>query len=184
MIKIAFAGCTGSGKTTAAAFFAELSRNKNMIRSEHSFLSAIRSQCQNLFGLSWHDVNTPEGKERVVAPYNRTVNQLILAQEQFLRSLNEDYCVTKTMSDVDTVSLMGDVDALLIKDVRHSNELNACLERGFTTIKIKRNVYGVNSFITEQELPDDKFTYIIDNNGTIPEFKEKLKQIKEFKMLL
>lgn len=47
------------------------------------------------------------------------------------------------------------------------------------TIRINRDTHiNVNDFKTESELDDFNFDFIIDNNGTIDDFEEKIKDLK------
>lgn len=62
---------------------------------------------------------------------------------------------------------------IVISDLRLKSELEFVRGRGFVTVKISRRERGEmanSTHITENDLCDDDFDYIIENNGTIQEF--------------
>lgn len=66
---------------------------------------------------------------------------------------------------------------ILISDVRFENEANFLREAGFTLIKVERNVprdESVDSDVSERGIDDSFFDFVIENNGTVEELKEKL----------
>lgn len=72
-------------------------------------------------------------------------------------------------------------DNTCITDLRFDNELylTKVLRRDgkqVRTVKIKR-FNSDDTHITEQELPDFEFDYIINNNGTLEEFKQQIERI-------
>lgn len=78
----------------------------------------------------------------------------------------------------------------IITDVRFPNELQAIKDRGGITIRVNRpninklidsgiNVQGTNEHPSETALDNAVFDHVIDNNGTIEELVEKVKEILE-----
>ena len=69
------------------------------------------------------------------------------------------------------------LEKVVISDVRFPNEVTAILQKPFSyLIKIKSDrVKSLDKHASEQDLPDDYFNVLIDNNGTIEEFLEKIK---------
>ena len=67
----------------------------------------------------------------------------------------------------------------IITDCRFKNELQAIKDRDGIVIRVNRNNSLFKSVIHESEtaLDNAKFDYIIDNNGTIEELIEKVKEI-------
>lgn len=65
----------------------------------------------------------------------------------------------------------------IISDVRFPNELKAVKDRKGITIRINRNKVVENEHESEIALDNATFDYIIENNGTIEELVEKVKQI-------
>jgi len=74
-----------------------------------------------------------------------------------------------------------------VSDVRFPNEFRALKANGWTCVKLIRDHYrgregtGSSSHVSETSLdsiPDEEWDYIIDNNGTVAQFYEKLDSIK------
>lgn len=79
----------------------------------------------------------------------------------------------------------------VITDLRRKNELKAVKEKGGITIRVNRNIFKYNddiSYVTnpifeteqhisETELDNETFDYYIDNNGTVEELIDKIKEI-------
>lgn len=67
------------------------------------------------------------------------------------------------------------IEKLVIADVRFPNELESVLERGGTLIKIKSAANkSHDTHASEQDLPNEKFNVIIENNGSLSDFYTKL----------
>lgn len=91
--------------------------------------------------------------------------------------------------EIDDVSLIKDYPNWIITDMRFPNEMEAIKQRGGITIRIDRlyTTTGGNGIPatfsqtqfhpSETALDDATFDYTIDNNGTIEELIEKVKQI-------
>ena len=65
----------------------------------------------------------------------------------------------------------------IITDMRFPNEMKAVVERGGLTIKVVRPGVLVGTHASEIALDDSEFNYEIENNGTIKDLIEKVKQI-------
>ena len=66
----------------------------------------------------------------------------------------------------------------IITDMRFLNEMEAVKKRGGITIRVNRNLEeSKNQHESETELDSAEFDYVIDNNGTIEELIEKVRQI-------
>lgn len=66
----------------------------------------------------------------------------------------------------------------LVTDVRFPNEAQAIKERGGLLVRINRGTPADNQHISETALDDyEGFDIVIDNNGTLDELKEKVKEI-------
>jgi hypothetical protein len=73
-------------------------------------------------------------------------------------------------------------NVFVITDIRLAEEYNYFISKygknkqyKLASIKIKRTTDNSDTHLTEQGLPDDLFTTIIDNDGLIPELQEKIK---------
>ena len=66
----------------------------------------------------------------------------------------------------------------IITDMRFLNEMEAVKKRGGITIRVNRNLEeSKNQHESETALDNAEFDYVIDNNGTIEELIEEVKQI-------
>ena len=66
----------------------------------------------------------------------------------------------------------------IITDLRFLNEMEAVKKRGGITIRVNRNLEeSKNQHESETELDSAEFDYVIDNNGTIEELIEKVREI-------
>ena len=76
------------------------------------------------------------------------------------------------------VSLEKKYPNWIITDMRFPNELEAVKKRGGITIRVNRNLEeSKNQHESETELDNAEFDYVIDNNGTIEELIEKVREI-------
>ena len=70
------------------------------------------------------------------------------------------------------------IEKLVIADVRFPNELESVLERGGILIKVKSAANkSHDTHASEQDLPNEKFNIIIENNGSLSDFYTKLDAI-------
>ena len=187
-VLLAFAGKMYTGKDTSADIWEQQyhqfdvnwgdTLTRGFVRA--AFASRLKHTCREIFNLTDEDVNTPEGKKRLVEPYGKTVRELLQGVGQALREyISKDIWVTLTLKDLDVV-LKTSTSHILVTDVRYPNELAALKSRGFTMIKMIRNTGVVDNHASEQDLNDELFDYIIDNNGTKEDLKAKLLSLPEY----
>ena len=69
----------------------------------------------------------------------------------------------------------------IITDVRYPNELQAIVDRGGITIKVERpevdKILHSQQHISETSLDNSTFDYVINNNSSVEDLVEKVKQI-------
>ena len=65
----------------------------------------------------------------------------------------------------------------IITDMRFPNELEAVKKHGGITIRVNRGDGNTGDHASETALDDAQFDYTIDNNGTLRDFSENLKQV-------
>lgn len=70
---------------------------------------------------------------------------------------------------------------VVITDVRFQNEIDAIKKRGGYLVKIKRPVATdeLSSHVSEQDLPDELFDYIIENDSDLFWFYDKVEEVLE-----
>jgi len=65
----------------------------------------------------------------------------------------------------------------IITDLRFKNELEAIKNRNGIIIRINRNNIQLSNHLSETDLDNSTFDYVIDNDSSIEELEEKIKQI-------
>ena len=77
---------------------------------------------------------------------------------------------------------VGVNDKVVVTDVRYPNEIDAINKLNGVLIKIRRPDLGpVNNHVSDSGLPDEMFDFIIDNEGSVEDFKNKtLNMFAEF----
>ena len=195
-ILLAFAGKMYTGKDTSADIwvnkykqYAESVRalqctnmTQPLIRGYKrlAFADGIKSICKQLFDLTEQDVNTPDGKKKLIPLYDKTVRELLQGVGEGLRqSISQNIWVYNTMQLIDKI-LQFDQANILVTDVRYINELNALKARGFTMIKLVRNTGVIDNHPSEKELSDRLFDCVIDNNGSIADLEAKLLELPAY----
>lgn len=171
-IVFTFSGVMHSGKDTCAAMMVEelLKQDKKVLWVNYAdFLKAI---CTRNFG---YDEAHKEEHRKVIQDFG-----------EYIRSIDERFWV-------DTVCHLFDVlrkeyDVFIVGDVRYENEMKPFpykLSYPFFNIFVNRDMdESVNQELLTHESeqmnlkPDlEKFHFIIDNNGTLDESREQVKQI-------
>jgi hypothetical protein len=76
-------------------------------------------------------------------------------------------------------SLEEAYDTVVMVDCRQTHEIEFVRERGGSVIHILRETGLTDDHITEQGLPVENGDFVVDNNGTLPEFFEKLDSVLE-----
>lgn len=72
----------------------------------------------------------------------------------------------------------------LISDVRFKSEVKGVKEKGGIVIRINKDDAGAGNHISETELDDYIFEYVIDNNGTLEDLLFKVKEFCSFYKLI
>lgn len=68
-----------------------------------------------------------------------------------------------------------DDDAVwFITDCRFQNEVDSVKQMGGIIVKIKRDVASYDGHVTETEIADTDCDFVIENNGTIEEFSDRI----------
>ena len=71
-----------------------------------------------------------------------------------------------------------DSDFWIVSDVRYKNEADELLSRGALLIRVERPVLSEDTHQSEVDLDSyDKFSYIIENDGTLEDLFNTVKEI-------
>jgi len=141
------------------------------------FADVLKETAKVMCNLSNYDVTTQEGKKKNIEWLGITVREL-------LQKLGT--CVRKEIDNEFWIKSLfaNNNDNIIIADVRFPEEVKAIKDRGGIVIRINRDLSGVNNHISEIALDDYKdWDYVIDNNGTLKDLFEKLREFsKKFKL--
>lgn len=119
---------------------------------------------------------------------NSTLREVlqIVGTELLREGFNKNIHVASTMANI------KDKDNVIITDMRFPNELEAVKKRGGITIRVNRpcEICGGSGYhkmscpvsksgehYSETALDNSTFDYVIDNNGTISELIDKIRNI-------
>lgn len=184
---IAISGKKGSGKSTIGEIF----RDDGFILD--SFANSVKDICTILFG---YDRNKLEGiteedrkwRETTDIKYSELMNNnftpreaMILVGTYFGRNMiHPNIWIETLFNRYDNNSNKN----LLITDLRFPNEYEEIKKRGGIIIRVNRfnndnndNNHNNLHYETECLLDNYNFDYVIDNNGTIDELKDKINKI-------
>lgn len=122
------------------------------------------------------DLSTIEGKNSLVEWLNidgRNPSYRELLQ-WFGTSIREKIC-----DDFWIQALFNQEDGsnLIVTDVRFKNEVEAIKNKEGIVIRVNRDASGAGNHISETELDDYTFEYVIENNGTLEDLFYKIKHL-------
>jgi uridine kinase len=170
-------GSKGSGKDQ---FFTVLRKNFPQLDVQKiAYADPIKTEVMNIFGLQSEDQydlfkrtqlqfclhsgqNTPDcvsGRQvvREIGMLMRRYNS-----DQFIQYVN--HCITASPNALWCVT-----------DLRFDNELQSLqMLDNSIIVKVKRPGYNFDGHVTETELPDSECSSIINNDGTLEQYEEKI----------
>lgn len=163
--------------------------------SDSHILNLIDKLVEYKLQHGWHYLHL-KSKELRELCQELSKNTLIVQQKHknayFLQQLGTEIgrSIKNTLWTDQFIKKIEGLDNICCTDVRCPDELEACKEQGFITIKLIRNMEfrkdyiagrdpNHHSEIASDHLSNDNYDYVIENNGTLEEFKTKLLQIIE-----
>lgn len=151
-MKIAFGYKMRTGKDSAVDYLISKYGGKKITFAKYLYEALFKTQ--EIF-------NFPTGKDRV---FLQTVGD-------WARKKDKDVFVKLALNETEK-----DADSnFFCNDLRFVNEFNSLKKKGWTCVKIIRYNSYVNVHNSETELDDvNDWDYIIENNGTIEDFYEKI----------
>ena len=190
IIKIAFSGKAGSGKNTAVNTIKKFFYKKRIWVKIFSFANPVKEIARKYFPnlprkyffgkSSYRNHIIPNASDS--NGNDLTVRKLLQDIGAYGRKYNENIWTDNIILETkkyDNGRATYNNWALIVSDVRFINEFNVLKDNGFKIIRIKRDV-DILDDVSEKEqdlIPDVKFDYIIDNNGSKKDLIENLYKI-------
>ena len=187
---ISVSGKIGSGKDTVANLIKQLTPTKNW--KIKKFAGKLKQVATLITGIPIEKWEDQEFKQTQLGPeWNMTVRDFLqkLGTEAVRDGLHADAWVNALFADYKMQTVYeGEWDYWekqvtpnwIITDTRFPNEIEAIQKRNGILIKVIRdsgNTVGI-AHTSETALNDfDQWNYVIENNGTIEDLKQKISEI-------
>lgn len=139
----------------------------------HSFAGNLKHCVAICTGIDYHDLEKRSLKSTQISWLNISFRQLLQALGEAVRcQINENFWVHSMLTTYQ------DSDFWIVSDVRYKNEADELLSRGALLIRINRTTDSSDVHQSEVDLDSyDKFSYIIENDGSLEDLYNKVKEI-------
>jgi len=172
-ICIAFMGKKYSGKTTASQYF-ETEHNFHSV----AFASPLKKACKAIFGLSDEQLyGARADKETKIEEFDKSPRQIFQELGELIKTnFGKDIWISALSKKIDN---LGD-NNIIISDCRYKNEAAAIKNKfGGYIVKIIREEDKEDTHVSETELDEIKYDFIVYNKGTIENFHQALDKLYE-----
>jgi hypothetical protein len=168
-----------AGKDTAYNFIQSVYPHAQRL----AFADKIKESLAALFGVSIREINTLKEERGVFKiesqSFEHSYTWRSFAQrygtEAHRDIFGDDFWVDMILPREPTVP---DDELWIITDVRFKNEAERIKHLGGHIIRINRpDLFHNDSHISEERLPDEYFSYIIDNKSSLNQFKERVLEV-------
>lgn len=181
MLIIGLHGKAGAGKDTAAEMLQSF-LPEGSTRTV-AFATPLKEAAKAKFGLSDWQVNTQEGKKELVPALGKTVRQLLELEgtESTRHVYGDNFWIWRMSQEVDK-AFKENTKVFIITDVRFENEAQFVRDNGGLVFQIDRELekeLATVSHASAQPLPRELVDISIDNNGTIEDLTNTLKELVE-----
>lgn len=179
---IGISGKARSGKDTFAEMLAEaLYKQVYTPYVMMAYAHELKKEVQSHFNLSYSQLwgNKKEVEDKRYPKGDRfwTGREMLQEYGQFFRTIDNDFWVKKLFDIIDD----KEYENVIITDLRHTNEVDAVVNKGGYHIKVVRGdkpVVHNDQHISETALDEDyKVDALVLNNGTLEELKEKASDV-------
>ena len=180
---IGISGKFGVGKDTLVEKILENLNGKGVKCAHLKFADDLKKVCSIVSGTKLEDHYSQDGKEKMVKEIGMTIGRLQQVLGTSLReSVHPDIWVLPIIKfyekNPDTVCV--------ISDCRFKNEANAIRNNGGVILRINRNIEVKNgrdpNHISEVDLDDYNFDFIIENDFSIGEMVNKAFSFLNFRV--
>ena len=177
MTIIGISGKARAGKDTLADFISEESKKIGTITNKSSFAYLLKKMAMESFNLSHRQVYG-DLKEVYDERWEKTPREILQLFGEGFRNIHEDYWVVSLLNVLNNFPNHNHV----VADVRYFNEYFRIKEEGGYVIRIERDASKRDKItnpnhISETALDDIEFDYVIDNNGSLEDLRQKAIEI-------
>lgn len=169
-----------AGKDTAYSFIKSTYPHAQRL----AFADKIKESLAALFGVSIREINTLKEERGVFKiesqSFEHSYTWRSFAQrygtEAHRDIFGEDFWVDMILPK--EPESLDENELLIITDVRFQNEAERIKHLGGHIVYINRlNLFHNDSHISEERLSDEYFSYIINNNSSLDQFKERVLEV-------
>jgi hypothetical protein len=188
MIKVAITGKANSGKDTVGKIISKEHRSINRYKNFATKI-ALADPVKEIGMIMFPDLKKniffgPSENRKTEIPNSfkndspLTVRQLLIDIGTNLgRSYNENIWLDVFDSRLSIQEKHG-TSLVIVTDVRFRNEFDHVKNKGFFTIRLKRDNYTKIDNVSETDqdgIADLEFDYVLNNNGTLASLKDEIK---------
>jgi hypothetical protein len=183
MIKmIGIAGRARSGKDTTCSLMMD---KTDRMFYKYSFAQPIKQACNLIF--NWDERHAEGHLKEVVDPYWKITPRFAyqtMGTEWGREFINQDIWLMRAQSIADASS-----GIMIIPDVRFINEAEMIKKNGLL-IGVRRDqrddINGIEGHPSEKDIDfiiDNMTSYVLDNNGTVEQLKDKVEKILQLEKI-
>lgn len=139
----------------------------------HSFACNLKRCVADCTGIDYHDLEKRSQKSTIIPWLNISYRQLLQSLGEAVRGqINENFWVHSMLATYE------DSDFWIVSDVRYRNEADELLSRHALLIRVERPVLSEDTHQSEVDLDSyDKFSFTIENDGSLEDLYNKIKEI-------
>ena len=170
---IGVSGKSKSGKDTFFEYYAKKKGNVVLVK----FAGALKESAAEMLGVSRGNFEDQDFKAQMIPTgvNGYTYRDFLLEYGMMMRKADPNYWVKKAEQ---SILRQPEYAHVILTDMRFINEAKMIKGNGGTTIRIDRDVEGIDH-VSDKELDDYKFDIRIDNNGTLEEFYKSIDYLIE-----
>lgn len=174
-IVIALTGPKGSGKDRVAEIIKENLGSLYSVKNI-AFADPIKKAVQHIFCLSPHDVNEYDNIKRTDLRWNPMCSvpgrHVVREIGMLMRDYDTEQFVRYVEKEIKENSVPNSI--WVVTDLRFDNEYTLLKKLSAVIVKVTRPNYYYDGHITERGFDDTLVDYVIDNNGTLKDLKQKV----------
>ena len=174
---IAITGRKFSGKDTSVSVIRSIIKDEARIY-HLTFAKPIKQASMALFNLTEQDLNDPIAKEMRLSGQEWSPREIMQKLGTAVReTFGQDFFINHVLSLINSIT-NNDDKIIIVSDVRYDREAQFLKDKGAIVVKIKRDKYesGTDTHTSESGIDPKYVDFVIENNGTIEELKEKWKE--------